>query len=77
MCQELGLSKSGVQMALGRLEEAVGTGDLALVRNLLLNSELITACSPQQLHYSIRNGQIVPLPIDLGDTRRAIGLTQR
>lgn len=56
---------------------SVETGDLALVRSLLLNSELITACSPQQLHYEIRNGLIVSLPIDLGDTRRAIGLTQR
>ncbi|MFC3533278.1 LysR family transcriptional regulator [Vogesella facilis] len=58
-------------------EPSVETGDLALVRSLLINSDLITACSPHQLHYELRSGQIVPLPLKLGNSRRDIGLTQR
>lgn len=56
---------------------SVETGDLALVRSLLLHSDLITACSPHQLHYELGSGQVVALAVDLGDTRREIGITQR
>jgi LysR family transcriptional regulator of gallate degradation len=55
----------------------VESGDLAVVRQLLAHSELLTACSAHQLHVEIASGAIVPLVVDLGDTRRHIGITQR
>ena len=58
-------------------EPSVESGDLAVVRQLLAHSELLTACSAHQLHVEIASGAIVPLAVDLGDTRRSIGISQR
>ncbi len=56
---------------------AVETGDLALLRGLLLESDMLTAISAHQLRYEIRDESLVVLQFPLGRTRRDIGITQR
>lgn len=58
-------------------EPSVETGDLAILRNLLTHTDLITATSPHQLHYEIESGLVVQLPVPLAGTEREIGITQR
>ncbi|MFM9927658.1 LysR family transcriptional regulator [Variovorax sp. H27-G14] len=55
----------------------VETGDLALLRGLLLRSDMVTAISAHQLHYEIETGALVVLNHPLEGTRRSIGITQR
>ena len=56
---------------------SVETGDLAVLRGLLLESDMITAISAHQLRYEIQNGSLVILRFLLDDTKRDIGLIQR
>jgi LysR family transcriptional regulator of gallate degradation len=56
---------------------AVETGDLAVLRGLLLESDMLTAISPHQLRYEIRDGTLAILGFALEQTQREIGLTQR
>ena len=56
---------------------AVETGDLAVLRGLLLESDMLTAISAHQLRYEIRDRSLVVLNFPLDRTRREIGLTQR
>ena len=56
---------------------AVETGDLAVLRGLLLESDMVTAISAHQLRYEIRDGSLAVLDFALEQTRRDIGLTQR
>jgi len=58
-------------------EPAVETGDLALLRGLLLQSDMVTAISAHQLHYEIEAGTLVVLNFPLASTQRQIGITQR
>lgn len=55
----------------------VETGDLALVRGLLLQGDLVTALSAHQLHHEIEAGWLVELDLPLPDTTRRIGITTR
>src|SRR5438552_6417858 len=55
----------------------VETSDLAVLRGVLLNSDLLTAISPRQLSYELGAGVLTLLPIPLRDTRRVIGVTRR
>jgi LysR family transcriptional regulator of gallate degradation len=55
----------------------VETSDLAVLRGVLLNSDLLTAISPRQLSYEFATGLLTILPIPLRDTRRVIGITSR
>jgi LysR family transcriptional regulator of gallate degradation len=55
----------------------VETSDLAVLRGVLLNSDLLTAISPRQLSYELGAGLLTLLPVPLRDTRRVIGITQR
>jgi LysR family transcriptional regulator of gallate degradation len=55
----------------------VETSDLAVLRGLLLESDLITAISPHQLHYELLAGLLAQLPIALTETSREIGVTTR
>lgn len=57
--------------------EAVETSDLAILRGLLLHSDMVAAISPQQLHYEIQAGVLKVLDINLSNTSRVIGITQR
>jgi len=55
----------------------VETADLAVIRGLLLGTDMAAAVSAQQLHHEIQSGQLVVLDIPLRNTRRDIGLTMR
>lgn len=56
---------------------AVETSDLAVLRGVLLNSDLLTAISPRQLSYELAAGLLTLLPVPPRDTRRVIGITRR
>jgi LysR family transcriptional regulator of gallate degradation len=56
---------------------AVETGDLALVRGLLLSSDMLTALSLHQLYHEIHAGQLVELRFALPGLERDIGITTR
>jgi LysR family transcriptional regulator of gallate degradation len=56
---------------------AVETSDLAVLRGVLLNTDLLTAVSPRQLSYELGAGVLTLLPVPLRDTRRVIGITRR
>src|SRR6266568_3118931 len=55
----------------------VETSDLAVLRGVLLNSDLLTAISRHQLSYELGARLLTLLPVALHDTRRVIGITQR
>jgi LysR family transcriptional regulator of gallate degradation len=55
----------------------VETSDLAVLRGVLLNSDLLTAISPRQLSYELDSGLLTQLAVTLHDTRRVIGITRR
>lgn len=56
---------------------AVETGDLALLRGLLVASDMLTVLSAHQLHHEVRTGQLVVLPFDMPGMERNIGVTTR
>jgi LysR family transcriptional regulator of gallate degradation len=56
---------------------SVETGDLAILRSLLLNSDMLTPISPHQLCFELKAGDLVELPVQLGKTMREIGITLR
>lgn len=55
----------------------VETSDLAVLRGVLLNTELLSAISPRQLAYELDTGLLKLLTLPLPDTRRVIGITRR
>ena len=55
----------------------VETADLAVIRGLLLGTDMAAALSAQQLHHEIQSGQLAVLDVPLHNTRRDIGLTMR
>lgn len=59
------------------LEPAVETADLALLRGLLLHSDMLTALSRHQLHYEFAAGSLVALDFPLDGMFREIGVTVR
>ena len=58
-------------------QAVVESGDLAIVRGLLLDSDMVAAVSSHQLEYELRAKILTPLALNLPDTRREIGLTFR
>jgi LysR family transcriptional regulator, regulator for genes of the gallate degradation pathway len=56
---------------------AVETGDLALLRGLLLDSDMLTVLSAHQLYHEVRTGQLVVLPYEMPGLERQIGVTTR
>ncbi|HEY1230257.1 MAG TPA: LysR substrate-binding domain-containing protein, partial [Ramlibacter sp.] len=71
------LERSFEQARQAPLVPAVETGDLAVLRGLLLESDMLTAISPHQLRYEIRGGLMAVLDFALEGTRRQIGISQR
>jgi LysR family transcriptional regulator of gallate degradation len=65
------------QAGLAPPRPCVETGDLAILRGLLLQSDMLAAISSDQLRYELDRGDLVILPIDLSQTRRGIGTTIR
>ncbi|WIE49856.1 LysR family transcriptional regulator [Pseudomonas sp. GM17] len=55
----------------------VESGDLAIIRGLLLRSDMLAAVSAHQLEQEIASGELCILPLVLQQTTRAIGLTYR
>ncbi|WDY56259.1 LysR family transcriptional regulator [Pseudomonas sp. PSKL.D1] len=55
----------------------VESADLAIIRGLLLHSDMVAAVSAHQLAHEIATGELCPVPLVLPGTRRAIGLTYR
>ncbi|MCF4997969.1 LysR family transcriptional regulator [Pseudomonas syringae] len=55
----------------------VETGDMAIIRGLLLRSDMLAAVSAHQLEQEIASGELCILPLELQQTTRAIGLTYR
>jgi LysR family transcriptional regulator of gallate degradation len=58
-------------------QPAIETGDLALLRGLLLQGGMLTALSAHQLRYEIENGSLIVLPLAMTGMRREIGITTR
>lgn len=56
---------------------AVETGDLALLRGLLVEGRMLTVLSAHQLHYEIAAGLLVVLPLAMPGMARQIGITMR
>ncbi|AOB33653.1 LysR family transcriptional regulator [Bordetella sp. H567] len=59
------------------LVPSVETADLALLRGLLLHSDMLTALSVHQLHYEFEAGGLATLDFALDGMRREIGVTTR
>ena len=55
----------------------VETADLAVIRGLLLKTDMLAALSAQQLYYEIESGALTVLDIELHNTKRDIGLIVR
>lgn len=55
----------------------VETSDLAVLRGVLLNSDLLSAISPRQIAYELDARLLTLLPFPLRDTRRVIRITRR
>ena len=53
------------------------TGDLALLRGLLVASDMLTVLSAHQLHHEVRTGQLQVLPFAMPGLARSIGVTTR
>jgi len=66
-----------LERGLPRPDVVVETSDLAVLRGVLMNSDLLTAISPRQLSYELAAGLLKLLPIRLAETRRVIGITRR
>jgi len=66
-----------IQRGMPLADVAVETSDLAVLRGVLLNSDLLTAISPRQLSYELGARLLTLLPVPLHDTRRVIGITRR
>jgi LysR family transcriptional regulator, regulator for genes of the gallate degradation pathway len=55
----------------------VETGDLAIIRGLLLSTDMVAVLSPDHLHQDVASGHVVRLNADLGGLARRIGFTFR
>lgn len=58
-------------------EPVVETGDLALVRGLLLHSDMLAVVSAHQLQYELEAGTLVVIDFPLKTTQRKIGVISR
>jgi LysR family transcriptional regulator of gallate degradation len=55
----------------------IETSDLSILRALLLNSDLVTALSPQQLDFELKQGVLEVLDFEFEKSARLVGLIQR
>lgn len=58
-------------------DPVVETGDLAIIRGILVRSDILAIVSNHQLEYEIKSGDLVKLPIYTNHTKRDIGLIYR
>ena len=71
------LDKSFEAMQIPAPNPVVESGDLAIVRGLLLGSDMLAAVSARQLEHELSHGELVVIPMAMENTRRAIGITSR
>lgn len=71
------LDASFAELGIAPPRPVVETGDLALIRGLLLQSDMLAAVSTHQLEHEIGSGELQPLPLPLRHTTRPIGLIYR
>lgn len=71
------LEKAFLTLGLPLPQPTVETGDAAMVRGLLRDSDMLAAVSASQMRFEINNGLLTVLPVSLPDTTRRIGLTFR
>lgn len=65
------------KMGLTPPKPTVESGDPAVVRALLLGSDMVAVVSSHQLDYEVSKGILIPLSTSLSDIRREIGLMTR
>ncbi|MEG5263060.1 LysR family transcriptional regulator [Pseudomonas sp. JDS28PS106] len=58
-------------------EPVVETGDMAIIRGLLMRSDMLAIVSEHQLEYEIASGELRRLDLQLEDTQRSLGLIYR
>ena len=66
-----------VARALPMPEHVVETSSLVVLRGLLMETDYMTPLSRHQVFLEERHGMLAALPIELGETRRPIGITRR
>lgn len=71
------IQKSFEQLGYEAPLPTIETGDHALIRGLLLTSDLLAIVSRSQMQHELQQGDIVKLPIKLPDTSRKIGISYR
>lgn len=58
-------------------QHVIETSSMALLRGLLVETDMVTVLSRHQIHYDEKNGILAALPFELSETRRPIGITRR
>jgi LysR family transcriptional regulator of gallate degradation len=58
-------------------QHVIETSSMALLRGLLVETDMVTVLSRHQIHYDEINGMLAALPFELSETRRPIGITCR
>ncbi len=71
------LNNCFVAMGIPAPDPVIESGDLALVRGLLRDSDMLAAVSRHQLEVELASGELIALPIPLPNTNRPIGLSYR
>jgi LysR family transcriptional regulator of gallate degradation len=64
-------------IGLSTLEVVVESSDLAIIRGLLLESDMVTAASLHLFHHELKAGSLVALPIALPKVWRSVGILRR
>lgn len=65
--------REGIDSPVAVIESA----DLAVIRGVLMSTDMIAAVSAHQLQHEISSGELMILPLPMPGTERAIGLTLR
>ena len=71
------IDSSFTALGLPAPEDAVETSDVSILRDLLLQSDMVTAISTQLFYYERIAGELQMLDFELKETARTIGITQR
>lgn len=58
-------------------QASIETGDLAIIRGILLETDMLAIVSSNQLIYEVNRGEIIRFDINLPSTDRLIGITTR
>jgi LysR family transcriptional regulator of gallate degradation len=75
-------TRSSLETALGTLglpppRVVVETADISITRSLVMESDLITAASPDLFRHELDDGSLIAIPADLPSPPREVGIIQR